>query len=146
MTERDAYTPLELDEIAKAAAARGEEPEALIERLGPPVDLWLNGRAYWRAVPKNVWEFIIGGYLVFKKWLSYREHEVLGRPITTAEAREATAVIRRLTAIIIMQLVAATPPKVPAPARSAARAPASPCRKKPPRPGRRSGSKAPREG
>jgi Type ISP C-terminal specificity domain len=67
------------------------------------VDVWLNGTAYWRAVPKNVWEFIIGGYLVFKKWLSYREHEVLGRPITTAEAREATAIIRRLTAIIIMQ-------------------------------------------
>lgn len=103
VTERDAYTPLELDEIAKAAAALGEESEALIERLGPPVDVWLNGTAYWRAVPKNVWEFIIGGYLVFKKWLSYREHEVLGRPITTAEAREATAIIRRLTAIIIMQ-------------------------------------------
>ncbi len=103
VTERDAYTPLELDEIAKAAAAHGEEPETLIERLGPPVDVWLNGTAYWRAVPRNVWEFIIVGYLVFKKWLSYREHEVLGRPITTAEAREATAIIRRLTAIIIMQ-------------------------------------------
>ena len=102
VTERDAYTQQELAEITKAAAL-GEEPESLIERLGPPVDVWLNGTAYWRAVPKNVWEFIIGGYLVFKKWLSYREHEVLKRPITTAEAREATAIIRRLTAIIVMQ-------------------------------------------
>jgi hypothetical protein len=103
ITERTEYTAQELAEIERAAKSLGETTEELVERLGLPVDVWLNDLAYWRAVPKNVWEFIIGGYLVFKKWLSYREHEVVGRPITTAEAREATAIIRRLTALLIMQ-------------------------------------------
>jgi Type ISP C-terminal specificity domain/N-6 DNA Methylase len=102
-TERTDYTAQEMAEIVRAATRLGETAEELVARIGPPVDIWLNGVAYWSAVPKNVWEFIIGGYLVFKKWLSYRDHEVLGRPITTAEAREASAIIRRLTALIIMQ-------------------------------------------
>ena len=103
VTERTEYSAQELAEIERAAVKLGETTKELVDRLGQPVDVWLNGVAYWRTVPKNVWEFIIGGYLVFKKWLSYRDHEILGRPITTAEAREASAIIRRLTALIIMQ-------------------------------------------
>ena len=29
-------------------------------------------------MPANVWEYYIGGYQVIKKWLSYREQELLG--------------------------------------------------------------------
>ena len=90
LTERDAYTADELSEIGVAAAARREPAADLLTRLGPPVDVWLNDVAYWRTVPCAVWEFRIGGYQVIKKWLSYREAAVLGRALTTAEAREVT--------------------------------------------------------
>jgi hypothetical protein len=50
-----------------------------------------------------VWEFFIGGYQVIKKWLSYREIEFLGRPLTVMEANEVTAMIRRLSALCLMQ-------------------------------------------
>jgi hypothetical protein len=45
----------------------------------------------------------IGGYQVVKKWLSYREQELLGRPLRSEEAREVTAMTRRLAAIILLQ-------------------------------------------
>lgn len=54
-------------------------------------------------MPRTVWEYRIGGYQVLEKWLSYREATVLGRPLTAAEAREATGIVRRLAAIVLMQ-------------------------------------------
>jgi len=42
-------------------------------------DVYLNATAYWKNVPKGVWEYTIAGYQVIKKWLSYRERDVLGR-------------------------------------------------------------------
>lgn len=38
-----------------------------------------------------------------KKWLSYREHSFLKRPLTLAEAEEAQAMARRLTALCLLQ-------------------------------------------
>lgn len=101
--ERSTYTAEEWDHIEAAAAARGEAASELIERLGPPMDVYLNDTAYWRGVPKSVWEFRIGGYQVFKKWLSYREQDVLGRPLSADDAREASRIVRRLAAIVLMQ-------------------------------------------
>ena len=66
-------------------------------------DIYLNDTAYWRNVPEKVWDFTIGGYQVLKKWLSYREHTLLGRPLTTDEAREVTHTARRLAALILLQ-------------------------------------------
>jgi hypothetical protein len=37
------------------------------------VDVYLNGNAFWSAVPINVWNYTLGGDQVLKKWLSYRE-------------------------------------------------------------------------
>ena len=37
-----------------------------------------------------------------KKWLSYREHELLGRALTVEEARYVTEVARRITAILLL--------------------------------------------
>ena len=54
-------------------------------------------------MPANVWEYFIGGYQVIKKWLSYREQELLGRPLAAEEAREVTGMARRLAAIVLMQ-------------------------------------------
>ena len=58
---------------------------------------------HWKNVPAGVWEYTIGGYQVVKKWLSYREQELLGRPLRSEEAREVTAMTRRLAAILLLQ-------------------------------------------
>jgi hypothetical protein len=44
----------------------------------------------------------LGGYPVLKKWLSYRERDVLGRDLEVAEARHFTGMARRITAIVLM--------------------------------------------
>jgi hypothetical protein len=83
---------------------RPEEEHPSLELLGKSThDIYLNDTAYWRNVPERVWDFTIGGYQVLKKWLSYREHALLGRPLTTEEAREVTHTARRLAALILMQ-------------------------------------------
>jgi hypothetical protein len=66
-------------------------------------DIYLNDTAYWRNVPEKVWDYTIGGYQVLKKWLSYREHGLLDRPLTTEEAREVTHTARRLAALVLLQ-------------------------------------------
>jgi hypothetical protein len=88
---------------------RGYRPEEELEKpllglLGKTThDIYLNDTAYWRNVPEKVWDYTIGGYQVLKKWLSYREHSLLGRPLTTDEAREVTHIARRLAALILLQ-------------------------------------------
>lgn len=70
--------------------------------LGRAVDIHLNGTTFWRGVPKAAWDYVIGGYPVIKKWLSYREEAVLGRAITKEEAREVAAMVRRITSLVLM--------------------------------------------
>jgi len=66
-------------------------------------DVFLNDTACWRNVPERVWDYTIGGYQVMKKWLSYREHALLGRALTPDEAREVTHMARRIAALILLQ-------------------------------------------
>jgi hypothetical protein len=66
-------------------------------------DVFLNDTACWRNMPEKVWDYTIGGYQVIKKWLSYREHALLGRPLTPDEAREVTHMARRIAALILLQ-------------------------------------------
>ena len=70
--------------------------------LGRAVDVHLNATTFWRAVPETTWEYVIGGYPVIKKWLSYREEALLGRPMTKDKVREVTGMVRRITAIVLM--------------------------------------------
>jgi hypothetical protein len=63
----------------------------------------MNDAAYWRNIPLNVWEYYIGGYQVIKKWLSYRQEGILGRAISSEEAREVTNMARRIAAILLLQ-------------------------------------------
>jgi len=65
-------------------------------------DVYLNGRAYWRNVPAAVWNYQLGGYQVLKKWLSYRESRVLGRPLLPAEVQHFTDTARRIAAILLL--------------------------------------------
>jgi hypothetical protein len=66
-------------------------------------DVFLNEAACWQNVPEKVWDYTIGGYQVIKKWLSYREFELLGRALTPDEAREVTHMARRIAALILLQ-------------------------------------------
>ena len=64
-------------------------------------DIYLNDRAYWRNVPVAVWNYKLGGYQVLKKWLSYRERPVLGRPLLPEEVQHFTDTARRIAAILL---------------------------------------------
>jgi type ISP restriction-modification system protein/N-6 DNA methylase len=66
-------------------------------------DVFLNNAACWRNVPAKVWDYTIGGYQVIKKWLSYREHALLGRTLTPDETREVTHMSRRIAFLILLQ-------------------------------------------
>ena len=87
-------------------------PSSRKRRHGPPAeDIRRVGREDLRRLPEryrllrnipfNVWEYYIGGYQVVKKWLSYREDEILGRA-EREEAREVTNMARRLAAIMLL--------------------------------------------
>ena len=77
---------------------------SLPELLGSTThDVFLNESACWCNVPEKVWSYTIGGYQVMKKWLSYREFALLGRPLTPDEAREVAHMARRIAALILLQ-------------------------------------------
>jgi hypothetical protein len=102
--ERRAYDKAEREAIGEAAEARGLSVKQVLSLLGPTTcDVFMNDTAYWKNVPANVWEYFIGGYQVIKKWLSYREQELLGRALRADEAREVANMARRLTAIVLLQ-------------------------------------------
>ena len=64
--------------------------------------VWLNARAYWNNVPADVWNYSLGGYQVLKKWLSYREQAILGRPLRDEEVRHFSDTARRIAAILTL--------------------------------------------
>jgi hypothetical protein len=66
------------------------------------VDIYLNAKVYWCNVPTDVWAMTIGGYPVIKKWLSYREHKVLGRALKLEDMTYITEVVRRLKALLLL--------------------------------------------
>ena len=66
------------------------------------VDVHLNNNARWSNVPAAVWNYKLGGYQVLKKWLSYREHKVLGRNLRPEEVQHFTDTARRIAAILLL--------------------------------------------
>jgi hypothetical protein len=76
-----------------------EDRDVLGEQV---LDIYLNDYARWRGVPGAAWDYKIGGFQVLRKWLSYRDKRVLGRDLTTAEARTFTTIARRLTALVLL--------------------------------------------
>ena len=97
-------TQKEHAELVQGISALGLSEEAGIGCLGSGVvDVYLNDRCAWIGIPEKVWEVYIGGYQVIKKWLSYREHGILGRALTLAEVEEVQAMARRLTALCLLQ-------------------------------------------
>ncbi len=86
-----AYGPEERASFARHVAALGETT----------FDVYLNGDAFWRNVPSVVWDYRLGGYQVLKKWLSYREYEVLGRRLHAQEVQHFTDTARRIGALLL---------------------------------------------
>jgi len=62
----------------------------------------LNATTQWKDVPELVWTYTLGGYQVLKKWLSYRESSLLGRPLTSDEAQQFTHHVRRIASILAL--------------------------------------------
>ena len=92
-----AYTPDE-------KAAMGDNIPTLGETT---FDVYLNDRAFWRNVPAAVWTYKLGGYQVLKKWLSYRERNILDRPLKPEEVQHFTDTARRIGAILLVTYDAA---------------------------------------
>ena len=87
----------ERDYAAEERAALGASADVL---GGSTFDVYLNSRAFWRNVPAEVWTYQLGGYRVLKKWLSYRERDIQGRPLTEGEARHFSGMARRIAALL----------------------------------------------
>jgi hypothetical protein len=86
-----------------SAAEREALGKSGLALLGPDtLDIHLNDAAYWRNVPRQVWEYTLGGYQVLKKWLSYREQALLGRPLTIDEVAYISQTIRRIAALLLL--------------------------------------------
>jgi len=97
------YTAEERGAITKGTGALGLSAKQVFALLGDTTfDVFLNSRAYWRCVPNRAWEYTIGGYQVLKKWLSYRERDILSRDLKDDEARYFTEVARRIGAILLL--------------------------------------------
>lgn len=64
--------------------------------------VYLNERTCWEGVPDAVWQFSLGGYPVLKKWLSYRESRLLGRALSSDEAKHFTDMVRRIAALLAL--------------------------------------------
>ena len=86
-----AYTPDEKSAMGDNISTLGETT----------FDVYLNDRAFWRNVPAAIWDYKLGGYQVLKKWLSYRERDVLARPLKPEEVQHFTDTTRRIGAILV---------------------------------------------
>jgi hypothetical protein len=79
-------------------------PDRGIELWGERTfDIYLNENAYWKHVPARVWDYTLGGYPVIKKWLSYREKDVLGRRLKLDEVQHVTDMVRRIAALLLRE-------------------------------------------
>jgi Type ISP C-terminal specificity domain/N-6 DNA Methylase len=97
------YTNAERAALAAEGNAFDLSQKQVLARLGETTfDIHLNGDAWWSNVPAGVWSYKLGGYQVIKKWLSYREHDVLGRPLKPDEVVYVSEMVRRIAAILLM--------------------------------------------
>ena len=104
LTKEREFAEAEKSAMVEGATELGISLDDLFSILGnAAIDVYLNAETHWATVPAAVWEYTIGGYLVLKKWISYREHDVIGRDITKDEAREFTHIVRRIAALMLLE-------------------------------------------
>jgi type ISP restriction-modification system protein/N-6 DNA methylase len=103
LLERE-YSPAERKAILDGTSALGLPEKKTLEILGEKTcDVYLNDVAYWSNIPEKIWDYSIGGYQVIKKWLSYREESLLGRPLIKDEVRYVQEIARRIAAILLLE-------------------------------------------
>ena len=101
--EQGPWSLVETERLTALANSRGVELRSVLILLGDECfDVFLNGSAYWSAIPSKVWGYNLGGYQVLKKWLSYRGDGVIGRSLRPDEAAYFSQVARRIPAILLM--------------------------------------------
>ena len=86
-----AYIPEERTAMGNALPALGETT----------FDIYLDAHTFWCNVPAAVWRYELGGYQVLKKWLSYRERSILGRPLHPVEIQFFSYMARRIGMILL---------------------------------------------
>ena len=84
------FTPAEVLELKDTKLELGETT----------LDIYLNSTAFWRNVPVAIWNYKLGGYQVLKKWLSYRQREILKRPLKDSEIQEFCDIARRIMCLL----------------------------------------------
>lgn len=100
--ERD-YTATERAALSDEAKMLGMTAETTFELLGNgTTDVYLNADAMWTNVPANVWDYMLGGYPVIKKWLSSRKSSILGRALKPDEVAYLSEMVRRIAAILLL--------------------------------------------
>lgn len=98
-----AWTDAERESLSQLAERHKLDMPELHDLIGSrAIDVHINDHALWEGVPEQVWEYTLGGYQVLKKWLSYREYEILERPLSGAEALDFAKTSRRITEILCM--------------------------------------------
>lgn len=103
LTQTRDYTRAERVALEAEAQAHGMTLDALLALIGTrTLDVHLNAETFWSNVPEKVWDYALGGYQIIKKWLSYREQSVLGRPLKLDEALYVSQMVRRIGAILMM--------------------------------------------
>ena len=89
-----------VEAAAAEAGVRNSDATGLLG--GSTVDVLLNEYACWSNVPRAAWDYTIGGYQVLKKWLSYRDQEVVRRVLTKNEARTFSQIVARLVVLLLL--------------------------------------------
>ncbi len=103
MVDRD-YTLEERNAIEEGAASLGLTEQEAFGRIGHSThDVYLNENACWANIPAEVLNYTIGGFPAVRKWLSYREASILGRSMTEDEVREVRTMVRRITALLLLE-------------------------------------------
>ena len=66
------------------------------------LDVGISEASFWRGIPEQVWECRIGGYQVLTKWLSYRDHSIIDRPLSAEEVGHVQQAARRIAAVLLL--------------------------------------------
>lgn len=96
------WSPSERKALEMGFKSAGIGVERGYELLGPPIDIALNAKTFWRGVPKSVWDCFIGGHQPVKSWISSRKKQKKGVALTPLEVEEVIGIIRRITTLILM--------------------------------------------
>ncbi|MDW5313673.1 type ISP restriction/modification enzyme [Rhizobium sp. PL01] len=97
------YSSAERVALELEASVLGITPDQLLALVGErAVDVHLNGDSWWSCIPEKIWNYSLGGYQVIKKWLSYREQGVVGRPLKADEVLYVSQMVRRIAAVLAM--------------------------------------------